>query len=52
MVRTVVVACLAAMFAATTVAWAQQAPRPPQRPPWKDVCCGGPCCAKPRLPGR
>jgi hypothetical protein len=24
----------------------------PQRPPWQDVCCGGPCCAKPQRPGR
>jgi hypothetical protein len=22
----------------------------PQRPPWGDVCCGGPCCMKPAKP--
>ncbi|TBW34509.1 hypothetical protein EYW49_18150 [Siculibacillus lacustris] len=27
---------------------AQPRPHPVERPPWKDVCCGGPCCAKPR----
>ncbi len=34
---------------ASVPAEAQQRPQP-QRPPWGDVCCGGPCC-KPR-PGR
>ncbi|MCE1234997.1 MAG: hypothetical protein LWW93_01435 [Hyphomicrobiales bacterium] len=30
---------------------AEAQPRPqPSRPPWQDVCCGGPCC-KPK-PGR
>jgi len=22
----------------------------PPRPPWGDVCCGGPCCLKPAKP--
>ena len=25
-------------------AQAQNRPQQPQRPPWQDVCCGGPCC--------
>lgn len=29
---------------------AQQRPQQPQRPPWQDVCCGGPCCKA--RPGR
>jgi hypothetical protein len=33
-----------AMIAAVPAA-AQQRPQP-QRPPWQDVCCGGPCCKK------
>ena len=53
MYRALVVALFVTVFAATTVAEAQMRPPvPPQRPPWKDVCCGGPCCVKPRLPGR
>jgi hypothetical protein len=43
---------VAAVFAVAVVvsspSAAQQRPRPIERPPWKDVCCGGPCCAKPR----
>ncbi len=52
MFRTVVLSLLALVFAATTLAVAQPKPKPPQRPPWQDVCCGGPCCAKPRVPSR
>lgn len=26
--------------------------RVPSRPPWGDVCCGGPCCLKPPHPRR
>ncbi len=52
MVRKLVVTFVVAVFAATTLAQAQVRPRPPQRPPWKDVCCGGPCCPKPRVPSR
>lgn len=45
------VALFAVAVALSTPGSAQQRPRPVERPPWKDVCCGGPCCAKPR-PGR
>lgn len=54
MVRTLIFALAVAALVGTTIAEAQQRPRVPQprRPPWQDVCCGGPCCAKPRLPHR
>ncbi|MEJ1157880.1 hypothetical protein [Prosthecomicrobium sp. N25] len=46
---------MAMMFVVTgtTLAEAQFRPRPSApRPPWQDVCCGGPCCPKPIRPGR
>ena len=52
MIRSLVLSLLALVFVATAIAEAQQRPRPPQRPPWQDVCCGGPCCVKPRVPSR
>jgi len=53
MFRTLVLTLIATAFAATTIAEAQvRVPRPPHRPPWQDVCCGGPCCVKPHLPRR
>ena len=52
MIRTLVLALFSLVFVVTTIAEAQVPPRPPQRPPWQDVCCGGPCCVKPRVPVR
>lgn len=50
MIRTLVSGMAVAAMLASAVAEAQTQPRPPNRPPWQDVCCGGPCC-KPK-PGR
>jgi hypothetical protein len=52
MIRKLVLAAAILALVGTTMAEAQQRPRPrtPQRPAWQDVCCGGPCCARPRAP--
>lgn len=50
MIRTIVHALSVVALLWTVQAEAQTRPPQPNRPPWQDVCCGGPCC-KPR-PGR
>jgi hypothetical protein len=42
---------LAMAILMTAISLADARPRP-NRPPWQDVCCGGPCCVKPQRPGR
>jgi hypothetical protein len=44
--KRLLVALIASAFLVST-AYPQHAP---QRPPWGDVCCGGPCCVKPHKP--
>jgi hypothetical protein len=41
--KKLVIMVMVTLFATGSV-FAQ--PRTPQRPPWGDVCCGGPCCVK------
>lgn len=51
MKKTILLA-MALIMVGTSIASAQFRPRPNNpRPPWQDVCCGGPCCVKPK-PGR
>lgn len=44
MIRTLIYAIAVLALVGTTFAEAQTRPRTPKRPPWQDVCCGGPCC--------
>ncbi len=44
-----VIALLVSLFALQSAA---ADPRQPKRPPWGDVCCGGPCCVKVPKPHR
>ena len=50
MIRSLIHAMAVLALLGVTTAEAQMRPNQPLRPPWQDVCCGGPCC-KPR-PGR
>lgn len=50
MIRTLIQAVAVFALLGVFQAEAQPRPQPPSRPPWQDVCCGGPCC-KPK-PGR
>lgn len=47
--KRLVLLALACSILAIELAPADAQNRPRPRPPWEDVCCGGPCC---RPPGR
>lgn len=51
MKKTLILA-MALVMVATSIASAQGRRQGNPRPPWQDVCCGGPCCSKPLRPGR
>lgn len=50
MIRTLIHAVAVLALLGVVQAEAQQRPQQPSRPPWQDVCCGGPCCKS--KPGR
>lgn len=50
MIRILIQAAAVLALLGAIQAEAQPRPQQPSRPPWQDVCCGGPCC-KPK-PGR